>query len=49
MQIGPALRVPAFGASDLSTPLDTVIPWAPHWGETVPDCGPLNMKLDPRF
>ena len=34
---------PAFGLAKQTGELST---WEPHWG-VKPDCGPLNMKLDP--
>ena len=39
--VGPSMGQVAKGGSDMVLSL-----YVPHWGHSVPDCGPLNMRLD---
>ena len=43
----PDKRCLPFGFVPPACEPQSFVPYAPHWGRSVPDCGPLNMRLDP--
>ena len=43
----PDKRCLPFGFVPPACEPESLVPYAPHWGRSVPDCGPLNMRLDP--